>query len=95
MWRPARARPTTPARVSSASGRAPRCAISCNGCAIRGDLLIDLNDRGNPEHPPLFTPGTYYTLQDDEHVVPGRTFDLLVYLERSPAMTPLRFAVCQ
>jgi hypothetical protein len=31
----------------------------------------------------------------DGFVVPGRSYDALVYLERSPAMQPLRFAVCQ
>lgn len=28
-------------------------------------------------------------------LVPGRSYDALIYLERSPAMAPLRFAVCQ
>jgi len=64
-----------------------------------GDLLVDFHSRNHSGHqedePALLNPGQTYLLGPEDFMVPGRSYDGLVYLESSPAMTPLRFAVCQ
>jgi erythromycin esterase len=60
-----------------------------------GDLLVDFHSRNHGGQAPFLNSGQTYPLGPEDLMVPGRSFDGLVYLERSPAMTPLRFAVCQ